>query len=180
MLEITVGETELFDEETFEIVKTKPTVLKLEHSLLSISKWESKWKIPFLKEKDKTTEQFIDYIRCMTITQNVDPKIYTGLPYSVLNKVKAYIEDPMTATWFNNQQMSNRSKRVVTSELIYCWMTQNQIPFECEKWNFNRLITLIRVCNAENAPRKKMGRDKVTKQNAALNAKRKAAMHSRG
>lgn len=180
MLEIIVGETELFDEDTFEIIKTKPVTLKLEHSLLSISKWESKWKIPFLKEKEKTTEQFLDYVRCMTITQNVDPKIYSCLSYSNLNKIKSYIEDPMTATWFGNQQPTKKNGRVVTSELVYCWMTQNQIPFECEKWNFNRLITLIRVCNAENAPRKKMGKDSTRKQNAALNAQRKAAMHSRG
>lgn len=180
MLEISVGETELFDEETFRIIRTKPTVLKLEHSLLSISKWESKWKIPFLKDKEKTTEQFIDYVRCMTITQNVDPKVYQGLRSSELIEIKSYIDDPMTATWFNEKQSAKRSSRVVTSELVYCWMAQNNIPFECEKWNFNRLITLIRVCNAENAPQKKMGRDKTARQNAALNAKRKQAMRTRG
>ena len=180
MLEITVEGAELFNEETFEITRTKSTVLKLEHSLLSISKWESKWKIPFLKEKEKTTDQFIDYIRCMTITQNVDPRVYLGLSYSNINEIKSYIDDPMTATWFANQQLSKKNGRTVTSELIYCWMTQNNIPFECEKWNFNRLITLIRVCNAENAPRKKMGKDSTRKQNAALNAQRKAAMRTRG
>lgn len=180
MLEISVGETELFDEETFRIIRIKSKVLKLEHSLLSISKWESKWKIPFLKDKDKTTEQFIDYVRFMTITQNVDPNIYSGLSLANLNEVKAYIDDPMTATWFNDKQNNRRGSRVITSELVYCWMTQNNIPFECEKWNFNRLITLIRVCSAENSPKKKMGKEKTARQNAALNAKRKQAMHSRG
>lgn len=180
MFEIPVGEAEIFNEETFEIFRTKPTVLKLEHSLLSISKWESKWKIPFLKEKEKTTEQFLDYIRCMTITQNIDPRIYKGLSYSELKAIKEYIDDPMTATWFNDQQNTKKNGRTVTSELIYCWMTQNNIPFECEKWNFNRLMTLIRVCNAENAPKKKMGKDAVFRQNSALNEKRKKAMHTRG
>lgn len=180
MLEIIVEGTELFDEGTYKITKTKPTLLKLEHSLLSISKWESKWKIPFLKEPNKSNEEFIDYVRCMTITQNVDPSVYRALSLKNINDIKMYIEDPMTATWFNKSEKTNKNGRVVTSELVYCWMAQNQIPFECDRWNFNRLLTLIRVCNSENSPRKRMSSKNVLKQNASLNAKRKQALNTRG
>jgi len=180
MLEIVIEGGELYDETTEKIIRTKPVRLKLEHSLLSISKWESKWHIPFLKESEKTQEQFIDYVRCMTITQNVDPKVYQMMSLKTIKEVKAYIDDPMTATWFSKDNSSKRSNRIITSELVYCWMTQNQIPFECDKWNFNRLLTLIRVCSAENAPKKKMGNKKILSQNASLNAKRKQAMHTRG
>lgn len=180
MLEIEVGEIELFDEESSRIIKTKPIRLKLEHSLLSISKWETKWHIPFLQQNEKTYEQFIDYVRCMTITQNIDENVYRSLSVQTLLQIKQYIDDPMTATWFAKESNSRKNSRVVTSELIYCWMTQNQIPFECEKWNFNRLLTLIKVCSTENAPKKKMSGKNVLKQNASINAQRKKAMHTRG
>ena len=180
MLELSVNGGELFDEGSYKIIRTRPIVLKLEHSLLSVSKWESKWQIPFLNNKEKTKEQFLDYVRCMTITQNVDPNVYIAMPQSDIQKVKEYIENPMSATWFSKQNDGKQSGRVITSELIYRWMAQLQIPFECDKWNFNRLLTLIRVCYAENTPKKKMGVNNVLKQNASLNKKRKQAMHTRG
>jgi len=180
MLEIFVEEGELFDESTLRVIKTNPIHLKLEHSLLSIAKWESKWHIPFLQESERTQEQFLDYVRCMTITQNVEPSVYKILPAKTIYEIKSYIDDPMTATWFNKESNSKKGGRVVTSELVYCWMAQCQIPFDCEKWNFNRLITLIRVCSIENSPKKKMSGKNVLKQNASLNAKRKQAMHTRG
>ena len=172
MFEVWVNDVEFFDELNLKIIKIKPVLLKLEHSLFSISKWESKWHKPFLKETEKTNEEFLDYVRCMTITQNVDPRIYKALPFRTIKEIKAYIEDPMTATWFNDAGGNKKNGRVVTSELVYCWMAQNQIPFECDKWNFNRLLTLIRVCNIENSPRKKMSNGNILKQNKSLNAKR--------
>ena len=158
MLQISIPAQEYFDERTEEFVNVKPYTLQLEHSLISISKWEAKWCKPFLGKEEKTEEETIDYIRCMTITQNVDPLAYNAIPVSELEKVKAYIHAPMTATWFRKQENQPPSRKVITSELIYYWMVANSIPFECEKWHFNRLMTLIRICGEKNQPSRKMSK----------------------
>lgn len=179
MLTVVIPEMEVFDEETGCFYTRKRQVLSMEHSLVSLAKWESKWKKPFMSDVEKTREEAIDYIRCMTITQNVDPEVYYRLPANVIKQINDYIGDPMTATTFseNNQR---KSKEVITAEIIYYWMISLQIPFECQKWHLNRLITLIRVCGIKNSPSKKMSKGEILKQNAALNAARRKAHHTRG
>lgn len=180
MLQITIPATEQFNEETNEFVTTKPQTLQLEHSLISLSKWESKWCKSFLSSKAKTNEEMIDYVRCMTITPNVKPEVYYCLSPENVAAVNAYIDAPMTATVFNDVDNKGRQRDVITSELIYYWMIANNIPFECQKWHLNRLITLIRVCNIKNNPGKKMSKREIMTRNASLNAARKQKLNSRG
>ena len=180
MHKIVVKGREFFDERTEEFVSTKDTVLCLEHSLISVSKWESKWHKPFLSTQNKTEEEMLDYIRCMTITQNVDNNVYYGLSQDNLMEIKNYMEDPMTATWFNDKNNPKSKQKSVTTELIYYWMISLGIPIELEKWHLNRLLTLIRVCNLENAPKKKMKRGDILKQNTALNQARRGILGTTG
>lgn len=170
MLPVHVPATEFFDERTEEFIEVKACTLQLEHSLISISKWEAKWRKPFLSKDEKTEEETLDYIRCMTITQNVDPMVYKALPNSEIQRIKDYMNAPMTATWFKEDKRPP-SRRVVTSELVYYWMIAQNIPFECEKWHFNRLMTLIRICGEKSAPQKKMSKS----DRKSLMAQRRAA-----
>lgn len=179
MLTITVPAVEQYDEIKNEFFTQKSCTLKLEHSLVSLSKWESKWCKPFLSKEPKTIPESIDYIKCMTITQNVDPDVYAHLPNSVMDKVNNYIAQPMTATFFSRRNNSV-THEVITSELIYYWMIALNIPFECQKWHLNRLLTLIDVCNIKNQPKKNMSRQEVVERNNEINAARKAAMHTSG
>lgn len=185
MLKLVIPESEYFDEEKQEFITIKPTVLQLEHSLVSLSKWESKWHKPFLSDKNLTFEETVDYIRCMTITQNVDSNVYYGLTDSNIKEVMSYIEDPMTATTFTEDAFKGseskmRKKEIVTSELIYYWMIALNIPMECQKWHLSRLITLVRVCEIKNQPPKKMSKSEIMSRNRALNTARKARLGSRG
>lgn len=180
-LEITIPAAELFDEKTNEFILTKETKLVLKHSLLSISEWEAKWHIPFFDDrKPKTSQQTLDYVRCMTLNKNVNPIVYRLIPESEAKKIRDYIDDSMTATWFTDEKKGRIGREKITSELIYYWMTVANIPFECEKWHINRLITLIRVFAAKNEKPRKMSRREAAANRAALNARRKAALHSRG
>ena len=181
MLQITVPGIELWDEQKQEFSTEKDQTLCLEHSLVSISKWESKWNKIFLDNKEpKSYEETLDYIRCMTLTQNVKPEVYARLTEENFKQINEYIEAPMTATTFfeNHQGGSNREK--ISSELVYYWMVTFNIPFECQKWHLNRLLTLIRICNVKNAPPKKMSKRDVASQYASLNAARRKQMNSRG
>lgn len=181
MLIITVPEQELFNEKTEEFLTVPSSTLVLEHSLVSISKWESKWKKPFFGKQEKTPEEVTDYIRCMCITKNVAPNVFLFLGEENLQRIQAYISDPMTATTFSNQERGARRQRVITSELIYYWMISDGIPMDCEKWHINRLLTLIHVFDAEdNASKNKMSKKDIYSQNAALNAARRAKSKSRG
>lgn len=171
MLQVNIPAAEYFDERTNEFIEVKPYTLQLEHSLISISKWEAKWCKPFLGKEEKTAEETMDYIRCMTITQNVDPMAYRALPNEELQRIKEYINAPMTATWFSDKNKPPPSRKVVTSELVYYWMIAQEIPFECEKWHFNRLMTLIRICGEKNQPPKKMSKS----ERKSLMAQRRAA-----
>jgi len=184
MLQVIIPATERFDESTNTFVYTKEQTLRLEHSLLSISKWESKWKKPFFSQakEDKTVDETMDYIRCMTLNQNVDPAIYDPnvISGAVLKQIVDYLKDPMTATVITEDKGAARGRQIVTSELIYYWMFSFNIPIECEKWHINRLMTLIRVCSIKNAPPKKMSKKSIYAQNSALNAARRKAHHSRG
>lgn len=179
MLRLIVPEKELYDERTGLFVRTKKQVLQLEHSLVSLSKWESKWHKPFLSKNEKSGEEMLDYIRCMTITQNVPDEVYFALDTNELIKINDYLNDSMTATTITKQQGKSRGE-IVTSEIIYYWMISLQIPFECEKWNLNRLLTLIEVCNIKNSPGKKMSKSEIMRRNRTLNAARKQQMHTRG
>lgn len=179
MLQIDVPGGEFFNNETQEFVYTKAQRLQLEHSLVSISKWEARWKKPFFGKQSKTDLENLDYVRCMTITQNVDPLVYLNLSAENLQQIHDYISDDMTATTFPNDH-SRPSREIVTSELIYYWMVAFNIPWECEKWHINRLITLIRICGIKNGPQKKMSRNEIIARNAELNAARCKALHTKG
>lgn len=180
MLQITIPAVEQWDELNQEFVYTKERKLQLEHSLISVSKWESKWCKPFLSRTDKTFEETIDYVRCMTLTTNVDSDIYSCLTSDNIREIKDYIDSPMTATFFSNDKRGGNSREIVTSELIYYWMISQNIPFECQKWHLNRLLTLIRVCNVKNAPPKKMSAQEIMSRNAALNEERKKRFNTKG
>lgn len=180
MLTITVPETESFDPLTETFFTTKEQVLTLEHSLISISKWESKWGKSFLsRTEEKTSEESRDYVRCMTITQNVDPMVYYALTAENYQEIVDYMQAPMTATWFSDDN-KRPSREIITAEIIYYYMVALQIPFECEKWHFNRLMTLIRVCSEKNKPPKKMSRRSIMTKNQALNAMRRQQTGSLG
>lgn len=180
MLTIIIPETELFDDNKQEFMTLKPVTLQLEHSLVSVSKWESKWNKPFLSKEDKTAEETLDYIKCMTITQNVPDITFKRLTNKNIQDINKYIEAPMTATTFSNFGNSAPSREIVTSELIYYWMIALNIPLKCEKWHLNRLLTLIRVCNVKNSPPKKMSSKEIMSRNAALNAARRKKLNSKG
>lgn len=181
---VTVPDQEIFIPPD-KFINIKGTTFKIEHSLVAIAKWEAKWHVPFLDDKTtKTNEMMIDYIRCMTITQNVNPEIYNHLPSAVLQQINEYIDNPMTATWFSDENgPKGRRGEVVTNELVYYWMITQNIPPEYDKWHFNRLMTLIRVCsekNAQSSNGKKMSKRSIFNQNRALNAARRKASGSKG
>ena len=167
-------------EEFFTKPGTNEQTLQLEKSLVSLSKWESKWCRPFLSSPPATVEETIDYIKCMTITKNVDPAVYNNLTEENIKQIKEYINAPMTATTFYEEKGVKRNKETVTSELIYYWMISLQIPSDYEKWHINRLLTLIRVCNIKNQPPKKRSRREIMSRNAALNAARKRQLNTNG
>lgn len=181
MLSINIDQVELFNEQTNEFFYLKPIVLKLEHSLISISKWEAKWHKPFA-DSQKTDAEMRDYIRCMTLNGDLHPAYYSKLSREDIIEIENYINDEMTATTFHiyGQQKSRvPSKKRITSELIYYWMITLNIPFECEKWHLNRLLTLIRVCNVENSP-KKMSKKDIYAYNRAVNAANRKKFNSKG
>lgn len=180
MLTITIPAKEFWDETKQEFVYVDETILSLEHSLISISKWESRWQKPFLSKDKKTQEETVDYIRCMTLTRNLNSAVYNGLTQENYKAIDEYISSPMSATWFREDSASKRSSEQITSELIYYWMVALGIPFECEKWHLNRLLTLIRICNIKNQPTKKHSKREIMNQNAALNAARRAQIRSKG
>ena len=180
MLQITIPAVEQWDENKQEFIFTKEQKLQLEHSLVSLSKWESKWCKAFLTKQDKTIEETLDYIRCMTLTQNVNPEIYQYLTNGNVDKVNRYIEAPMTATYFSEDKNGKTSREQITAELIYYWMISLNIPFECQKWHLNRLLTLINVCNIKNTPPKKRSKKEIMSRNAALNAARRERLNTKG
>ena len=182
MLQINIPiSPEGWDEQKQEFVEPKVQVLKLEHSLVSLSKWESKWHKSFLYTKEKTKEEVMDYIRCMTLTQNVDPDVYNYITEENIAEIEAYISDPMTATTFSEEPgKGKKNNEIITAELIYYWMIAAQIPPEYQKWHLNRLITLIRVCGVKNAPPKKVSKRDRISQYAAMNAARRKQLNTKG
>ena len=180
MLHITIPAIEQWDEINEQFINTKEQKLSLEHSLVSLSKWESKWCKPFFSKQEKTQEQIIDYVRCMTITQNVNPEIYKYLSRDNLKQINDYIDAPMTATRFSEDKNKTGNNKQITSEIIYYWMIAFKIPFECQKWHLNKLMTLIRVCDIKNQPPKKRSQKEIMSRNAALNAARRKRLNSKG
>lgn len=183
MYRIVVPENEWYDEDTGLFKKTKETALRLEHSLISVSLWESKWKKSFLNPKTPISrEEFIDYIRCMTLDRNVDSMVYYSITDEQIKEIQEYINDPMTATWFADtpeRKKSSVRSRTITSELVYYWMTALNIPSDYQKWHLNRLLTLIDVCKEESNP-KKMSKKDLAMQNRQLNEARKKARGTKG
>lgn len=179
MLKITVPAAEMFDGvEGF--IYTKEQTLQLEHSLVSLSKWESKWHKPFLSKKPRTREESVDYVRCMTLTQNVDPLVYRAITSALLKEVDDYINATMTATTLSNVKKRGGNREIVTAEVIYYWMICYNIPFECQKWHLDRLLTLVNVCHVKGAPPQKMPQAEMIAQRRALNAARRKQWNTRG
>lgn len=181
MLRIKVPAHEVYDESKNEFVEIKEQTLIMEHSLISISKWEAKWHKPYLSNSEKTSEEVFDYLRCMTIQpSNVDSNVYRCLTSENVEEISNYIKDPMTATTISHFGRT-ASREVLTSEVIYYYMIAQNIPVEFEKWHINRLITLIEVCAIKNNPKqKKMSRSEIAKQNRAINKARRAKYGTRG
>ena len=180
MLQITIPPLEGFNEETSEFVNSEALVLELEHSLVALSKWESKWEKPFLGFEEKTEEQTRDYIRMMILGGIPSEEDFSRLSAENITAVNDYIEARMTATWFSDKQDGKRPREIITAEIIYYWMISFGIPFECQYWHLNRLLTLIRVCNAKSAPGKKMSKSEATSRQRELNAIRRSKTGSRG
>lgn len=182
MLKITVLGTEHFNEETNEFFTVGDEVLELEHSLVSLSKWEEKYEVPFLGDQTKTPEQTLDYIRIMTQGEERPEEFYKRLTQANVKEISEYIDRKMTATWFaeTTRPKGPRASEVITAELIYYWMTALQIPFECQHWHLKKLLTLIQVCMLKNQPAKKMPKREAMSQQAALNAARKAQFGTNG
>jgi hypothetical protein len=179
ILNVPIGE-EYYDEEKKEFFVKDTFRLELEHSLASLSKWESREEKPFLGKDEKTTDQVLAYIKDMIVTPNVPDDVLEHLSSSNVSDVNEYINAKMTATWFNELGQRKTSPEIVTAELVYYWMVAHQIPFECQHWHLNRLITLIRVCNEKNKPQKKMPRQTAIQRQRELNAARRAQYGTRG
>jgi len=180
MLTITIGATDVFDEGTQEFLTEGGVQLHLEHSLVSLSKWESIHEKPFLGKDSKSPEEMLDYIRCMMMGEKAPEDLLNQLSQEHLEAINVYLDRKMSATWFSEQPGAPKSSEVITSELIYYWMTVFQIPFECQTWHLNRLFTLIRICNIKQAKPKKMSRGEIAKRNRELNAQRRQQLGTTG
>jgi hypothetical protein len=184
-LEIKIDIPLSWDSDKNIFIKPTSVTLRLEHSLVSLSKWESVYKKPFLKEGKVSPEEMKYYIKCMTLDQNVKPYVYNYLSEDNIKSIQEYLQDSHTATTFHDYASGNRpsSNGVVnTSEVIYAAMFNYRVDKSCEKWNINRLLTLLRVLKIMNSDGKdlKMSKSEILAQNKALNAARRAKMNSKG
>lgn len=182
MLELIIPKREWYDEVKEEFIYTQQYKLRLIHSLVSISKWEAKWEKAFLSKHKKTLEETLDYIRCMTVTQNIPDSAYGNLTANNVEDINEYIDARMSATVINNHDDNKGAgvNQVVTSEVIYHWMIALDIPFECQKWHLNRLLTLISVRNIKTQEPKKMSRSEILRRNKELNEERLEKLNTKG
>lgn len=186
MLQLIVPSGEYFDETDSSFVYVNEQRLQLKHSLVSISKWEAKWGRAFLSTTPKTSEQTMDYIVCMTITQNVNPLTYSQITNAQIGEIADYINHPMSATVLPGETNTSTKiiapvkQDVITSELIYYYMTALNIPFECQKWHLNRLLTFIKVCSVKTAPKEKMSKGDLLRRNRELNKERQEKLNTKG
>lgn len=180
MLTLTIGGKEYFDESQMRFIQLEEKVVHLEHCLKALARWESKWNTSFLSAKSLTREQQVDYYWCMEITGSVDREVFLYLSKEQERQIEEYINQKMTATTITRRGPRPPSRKIVTAEVIYCWMIQQGIPFECDEWHLNRLMTLIEVCAAEGGPQKKMGMREQMEQQRALNASRLKQFKTRG
>lgn len=181
MLQLTLPKGVVFDEKSNKVIEFKnPVTIELEHSLRSISLWESKYKKPFLTNKAKTVDETIDYIKMMVLDGLYDDRQLLLLTDNDVVKIREYLEDPMTATTIHHEDSKGKSREQVTSELIYYWMISLNIPFECQDWHIKRLLTLIDVCSVKNAPPKKHSQSELYNRNRSLNAARRKKYNTRG
>lgn len=181
MLELVVKEDELYLPHLNKFIEVPECTITLEHSLISLARWESKWHIPYLSNKERTQEQELDYIRCMSVNKLKNDLVIKILSPMDIKTIEDYIDNPMTATTFSKNIKNQRSKKeIITAEIIYSRMFAHGIPLECQKWHLNRLLTLLRVCDLRNTPPQKMGRKETAQWNAQQNALRRAKLNSRG
>jgi hypothetical protein len=180
MLKLTVLGSEYFDEWTSEFVTYEDVELELEHSLVAVSKWESKFCKPFLAPDAKSQPELIGYFEAMVITPNFDPSVLARLTQTNIDAVQAYIDSPYSATTFGDHPEKTSRREIITSELIYYWMVAYSVPFECQHWHLNRLMALLRICNIKSEKPKKMSRHEIASRNRELNAQRRAALNSPG
>ncbi len=179
MLRIIVGD-EGFNDETNEFVTVDPVVIELEHSLVSLSKWESKYEKPFLGRDEKTKEETFDYLKMMVLTEDLPDSIFEKFSQENIQEIKEYIDSKQSATIFTEIGRGRGKEEVITSELIYYWMIAFTIPFVCEHWHLNRLLTLVRICGIKSGKQKKMPKGQLAQQYRELNERRKAEMGTRG
>lgn len=179
MLRITVPGGDMFDEEKNKFRTIKGQTIELEHSLISISKWESKWKKAFLSRSPRNEDEIRDYVRCMTVTPGVNPDLYLCLTTENIRDIQAYIDDTMSATVFRGGGAPKGTPKPKTSEQIYGAMVLLGIPFECQKWHLNRLLNLIHECEILNDGGKMSQKDSARCM-SQMNAMRRAKHHTRG
>lgn len=180
MLRIIVPGEEFFDDATQTFSTVGDIVLELEHSLLSLSKWESEFQKPFLTAGEKTSEEILNYIKAMIVTQDLPSDLFSRFTQDNISKIQEYIESKQSATTFGQMPKHAGRSEPITAELIYYWMVGFNIPLECEAWHLNRLFSLIRICNIKNTKPKKMSHRELAARNRELNAQRRAHLNTTG
>ena len=180
MLPLTIPAIELWDEANEMFLYSEEQILTLEHSLVSLSKWEMKYHKPFLTKEEKTIEETIYYVKCMTLNENVDEMVYNLLTNEHLKKINEYIEDPMSATYYFDDKKQTGSRDVMTAEYIYYCMFANNIPLDFENRHLNKLIAIIKMCGLKNSPPKKMSKSDIANRHRQINAANRAKYHTKG